>query len=379
MLKHEGGYTSRQSEYARTVPPQQYSESVNTEYDSLYSIDSEDDMGLEGIRLKGLKILNEFDSMLDEFIEYKRDWAKVCRSIKQSEYNSKKDKMAVIEIMEKCVQLSVKMKEINKLELHKEKPDIFSSFSEDDSESEDEGSNGKESEKSSVSEDKDENESIGDAELQEENGSIGDAELQEENEDEDDDEEDDFNTQFNQIVFYLECGIKDLPWATDLYEKMEIKEKIESTISNEDSDVEEEYHGKSLLEVLEEEDDVAYDDIHFNNAKPEKVKKMLNKIVDGVKFEGKQFIKRCSDNEIKFVGVCCNMFHHDRYGLGGEACLDAYKQIYKFYPQFLKIADPHVNVKKKRKLLMKRQVGNGVFSVLASTILPIIMAHILSK
>ena len=94
-------------EYGKTMPPNQYSESVNTEYDSLYSIDSEDDMGLEGIRLKGLKILNEFDSMLDEFIECKRDWAKVCRSIKQSEYNSKKDKMAVIEIMGKCVQLSV--------------------------------------------------------------------------------------------------------------------------------------------------------------------------------------------------------------------------------------------------------------------------------
>ena len=105
--------------------------------------------------------------------------------------------------------------------------------------------------------------------------------------------------------------------------------------------------------LLGEEQEIEYDDINFNNAK---VKRMLYKIFDSVKVQGKHFNQDCSDIEKELVRVA-NIFYHGRLGFG----YDAYQKLYKFHPKFLNVLDPLTTIKKKRKLLMKRNVDNVVF------------------
>ena len=44
-----------------------------------------------------------------------------------------------------------------------------------------------------------------------------------------------------------------------------------------------------------------------------------------------------------------------------------------------KLADPKLSVKSKRKLLREPQVGNGIFTILASTVLPALISALASK
>ena len=42
--------------------------------------------------------------------------------------------------------------------------------------------------------------------------------------------------------------------------------------------------------------------------------------------------------------------------------------------EFEKVMDPDVSIKEKRKVLSKPQVGHGVFTLLASTVLPALIS-----
>ena len=92
------------------------------------------------------------------------------------------------------------------------------------------------------------------------------------------------------------------------------------------------------------------------------VQKNFKTVIGGVKLEGTYYFKYCPGDVIKHVAWCCNLFFFDKQG----------EHIHDIEPSFLKVADPSNPVKKKRNILMNRQVGNGIFSVLANVILPLL-------
>ena len=103
------------------------------------------------------------------------------------------------------------------------------------------------------------------------------------------------------------------------------------------------------------------------------VQRSLKNIIDGVKLEGPYYLKYCPGDAIKHVAWCCNQFFFDKLGVKNDFGLQQYgEHIHDIEPSFLKVADPSTPVKKKRKILMNRQVGNGIFSVLANVILPLL-------
>ena len=103
------------------------------------------------------------------------------------------------------------------------------------------------------------------------------------------------------------------------------------------------------------------------------VQRSLKNVIDGVKLEGPYYLKYCPGDAIKHVAWCCNKLYFDKLGVSEDVGIpQCFKHIKPIAPSFKKVADPSILVKKKRKLLMNSQVGNGIFFVLANIILPIL-------
>ena len=81
------------------------------------------------------------------------------------------------------------------------------------------------------------------------------------------------------------------------------------------------------------------------------------------------------EKEIKHVRMCCNMFWSDSLPIGDMITRRKRNvHINKIKPYFLSIADPSIPIKKKRKILAKKQVGSGIMSVLTNALLPALIS-----
>ena len=100
---------------------------------------------------------------------------------------------------------------------------------------------------------------------------------------------------------------------------------------------------------------------HINNLKKE---------------ERKQFVEACSDECIHIICEACYNF------LNGDLKLKRLKSIKeKFRPyrfEIRKLASPSLKVKSKRKILSEPQNGGGIFTMLATSLIPAIIG-LLSK
>ena len=92
-----------------------------------------------------------------------------------------------------------------------------------------------------------------------------------------------------------------------------------------------------------------------------------------------EYINNADEDDIKHIQCCCEAFMERRYKTtkrGRENDLMLLKPIKR---EFEKVMDRDVSIKEKRKVLSKPQVGQGIFTLLASTILSKIISLLQMK
>ena len=103
----------------------------------------------------------------------------------------------------------------------------------------------------------------------------------------------------------------------------------------------------------------------------EERKETLRQIKDLRKEERKPFIEKCSSECIHTICEACYNF------LNGGIKLKKFKSIKdKIRPHrfdIRKLANPRISVKSKRKILSEPQQGGGIFSMLATSLIPAII------
>ena len=166
------------------------------------------------------------------------------------------------------------------------------------------------------------------------------------------------------ILYDLEDAIEDSSWGNDIYQRSKRKCRIESAMYKRDH--EEELDSEPGDENIREAKSIPMSKVPL-------VQRSLKNVIDGVKLEGPYYLKYCPGDVIKHVAWGCNQFFFDKLGAKNDFGLQQYgEHIHDIESSFLKVADPSTPVKKKRKILMISQVGNGIFSMLANVILPIL-------
>ena len=91
------------------------------------------------------------------------------------------------------------------------------------------------------------------------------------------------------------------------------------------------------------------------------------------------FLKTCPDECIHALCEVCFNLLHQTLKLGKDKKYRLKKKLQPIRVDVRKLADSKLSVRSKRKLLSKPQVGNGIFTILASTILPALISAIASK
>ena len=326
--------------------------------ESVSSSISNSSVGIDYIYERGGIIISRCEELLEEYKTLGSEWKHLCSEMTFDNGASKEERAKFTELMERCAEFELLIRDSN---------------NEDQSETE-----ADETQEYDDEEEVEEEESEEDNEDGEENEDRRKRVPDDESEDEDDEDiEDEWKSDhgvscFSRIIYDFEDGIENIQWAKDIYEKLKIKGKIDRTIYKKDSE-------SSLDSDTEEENEIEEDTKHLSSP-PSKLNKSLKSAIDGVKYEGPSYIKYCPDKIVKHIGTCCNLFWFNNLGLADKAIVEQYMDNIKdIKPSFLKVADPSTPVKKKRKLLMKRQVGNGIFSLLASAVLPTLMGLVLSK
>lgn len=95
------------------------------------------------------------------------------------------------------------------------------------------------------------------------------------------------------------------------------------------------------------------------------------------KRERKKYIKECSNKNIHTI---CEAVHNVLKGsCKGSKCLRTKRLKVKLKKELKAIADPSKNINVKRALLLNSQTGDGIFSIIAGTVLPFLIDLITRK
>ena len=81
-----------------------------------------------------------------------------------------------------------------------------------------------------------------------------------------------------------------------------------------------------------------------------------------------------SDDCIHAICESCFNLLQNTYGLDKRKIGHVKRKLYESRNDVRTIVNPKTTLLKKRKLLMKEQTGRGIFTVLATTIIPAIIA-----
>ena len=87
-----------------------------------------------------------------------------------------------------------------------------------------------------------------------------------------------------------------------------------------------------------------------------------------------QLIPLLSDDSIHAICESCFNLLQNTYGLDKRKLGQVKRKLYESRNDIRSIVNPNTTLLKKRKLLMKEQTGRGVFTVLATTIIPALIA-----
>ena len=107
--------------------------------------------------------------------------------------------------------------------------------------------------------------------------------------------------------------------------------------------------------------------------------KFLKRLKQIKKSDRKNFFSQCSDADIQLICESCKNVFHDTLNMGDKKKEKIKKKLLPFKKDFTQLCQSRTSNKKRRSLLKNKQVGSGVFSILASTVLPILLTTLLNK
>ena len=93
----------------------------------------------------------------------------------------------------------------------------------------------------------------------------------------------------------------------------------------------------------------------------------------------KKYLNSCTENEIHAICGACNNLLRDNIKISKSRKSYLRKKLNPIKNDLRKLSKSNTSVKKKRELLKKDQTGKGVFSLLASVIIPSIISAIAGK
>jgi hypothetical protein len=103
---------------------------------------------------------------------------------------------------------------------------------------------------------------------------------------------------------------------------------------------------------------------------------LLNRIrtFEGIKQlktnQHKKFLNNCPDQCIDTICEACYNILHESLKIPKDKKCRLKKKLKPIRMDVRKLADPKLSVSAKRQILRKPQVGRGIFTVLATTVLP---------
>ena len=108
--------------------------------------------------------------------------------------------------------------------------------------------------------------------------------------------------------------------------------------------------------------------------------KVLSRLQKTLKNNKKQdrgkYLESCSDDEIHAICGACKNFLSNNIKMSEKKKSYLRKKLKPIKDDIRKLSKPQTSVKKKRELLKRDQTGKGVFSLLASVIIPSIISAI---
>ena len=290
-----------ETNYHKNVVHERGEDCLDEDSDSMSSEHSEDNCDMDYITEKGHKILRRCGELLTEFVDLSTDWKTITKKMHKEIDFHKDYKGQVRDLMAQVAIFDERIKGINRIHneiIDKEK--VYNKESDDQSETED----GDEHEVIQEYED----EEVDEHKHIEDNEEGKETDEEEEEEDEVEENEDHGITCFQDIVEYFEFIVDQHPWAKQTFDRIKIQGRVQNHYKDEsessqvsDSDNEEE---RSIRE----------EPVTVN--KLIDMKNTVGKFLDGVKYEGNSYLKKCSKKEIKHIGKCCNMFWFDSLPIG---------------------------------------------------------------
>jgi hypothetical protein len=91
------------------------------------------------------------------------------------------------------------------------------------------------------------------------------------------------------------------------------------------------------------------------------------------------FLNNCPDQCIQAICEACYNILHESLKIPKDKKCRLKKKLKPIRTDVRKLADPKLSVKTKRQILRKPQVGRGIFTVLATSVLPALLSSLLSK
>ena len=93
----------------------------------------------------------------------------------------------------------------------------------------------------------------------------------------------------------------------------------------------------------------------------------------------KQYINSCSNNEIHAICGACRNLLTNNIRLSNAKKKYLRKRLNPIKNDIRTLSKPNISLQKKRAILNREQTGKGVFSLLASVIIPSIVAALAGK
>ena len=97
------------------------------------------------------------------------------------------------------------------------------------------------------------------------------------------------------------------------------------------------------------------------------------------KQERRKYLESCSDDEIHAICGACKNFLCNNIELTEKKKAYLRKKLGPIKNDIRQLSKPQTSIKKKREILKDDQVGKGVFSLLASVIIPSIVSALAGK
>ena len=117
----------------------------------------------------------------------------------------------------------------------------------------------------------------------------------------------------------------------------------------------------------------------MNKIELRKKLRLLKQISKVKNIDRKQFFKQCSNECLDTLCEACYNLLWNNFRFNKPKIKRINKTLSTIRNDFKKISNPKISLKTKRYLLSKKQTGGGVFTILASTVIPALVSLLAKK